>query len=162
MYNRYGDIEKLITDPDQLRMVNGSEVYISSEDDYDIVVDLQGHTEDFEGLKPFIIFIAQSICELDNIAQKFDSLFNKGSRFSYDLEIVFIDKPYVILEYWETEVNSQFDVVFEHNAGRFTLKSFGTILDIPPDWEHKEPAKTQPVPKKGFLRTLMKWLQFCI
>lgn len=158
MYNRYGDIKKFIIDPDQLRMVNGSEVYISNEDDYDIVVDLQGHTEDFEQLKPFIIFVAQSICALDNITQKFDSLFNKSNQSPYNLEIVFIDEPYVILEYWETEANSQFDVVFEHNQGRFTLKSFGTILDIPPDWEHKKPIKAKQAPKKGFLRTLIEWL----
>ena len=39
MYNRYHDIRKFITDPEKLQMMNGSEVYISSEEDYDIVVD---------------------------------------------------------------------------------------------------------------------------
>ena len=56
MHDRYADIEKFITDPDKLQITNGSEVYISSEDNHDIVVDLQGHTEDFEQLKPFISF----------------------------------------------------------------------------------------------------------
>lgn len=46
MYNRYHDIRKFITDPEKLQMMNGSEVYISSEEDYDIVVDLEGHTEE--------------------------------------------------------------------------------------------------------------------
>ena len=50
MYNRYHDIKKFITNPKKLQIVNGSEVYISSEEDYDIVVDLEGHTADFEGL----------------------------------------------------------------------------------------------------------------
>ena len=52
------------------QIVNGSEVYISSKENYDIVVDLQGHTEEFERLKPFITLVAQSICDLDNTTQK--------------------------------------------------------------------------------------------
>ena len=97
MYNRYADIEKFVTDPDELQIANGSEVYISSEDNYDIVVDLQGHTEDFEQLKPFISFVAKNICELDNIAQKFDNLHSKSSQFPYVVAVVFVDNPYVIL-----------------------------------------------------------------
>ena len=72
MYNRYHDIEKFITNPEKLQIVNGWEVYISSEENYDIVVDLEGHKEEFESLKPFIAFIARNICELDNTVQKFD------------------------------------------------------------------------------------------
>ena len=135
MYNRYHDINKFITDPEKLQIVNRSEVYISSEENYGIVVDLEGHTADFEGLKPFIAFVAQSICELDNTAQKFDSLNSRSSQFPYDVEIVFIDAPYVTLEYWGTEENTQFRVVFEYNKEKFILKSFGTILDVPADWE---------------------------
>ena len=37
-------------------------VYISSEEDYDIVVDLKEHKEEFESLKPFIALIARNIC----------------------------------------------------------------------------------------------------
>lgn len=48
MYNRYYDIKKFITDPEKLQIVNGSEVYISSEEDFDIVVDLKGHKEEFD------------------------------------------------------------------------------------------------------------------
>ena len=91
MYNRYYDIKKFITDPEKLQIVNGSEVYISSEEDYDIVVDLKGHKEEFESLKPFIAFVARNICELDNTAQKFDKLHSGESRFPFDLELVFID-----------------------------------------------------------------------
>ena len=40
MYNRYNDIEKFVIDPNKLQVVNGSEVYISSEENYNIVVDL--------------------------------------------------------------------------------------------------------------------------
>lgn len=135
MYNRYYDIKKFITDPEKLQIVNGSEVYISSEEDYDIVVDLKGHKEEFESLKPFIAFVARNICELDNTAQKFDKLHSGESRFPFDLELVFIDVSHVILEYWGTEVNTQFDVVFEYSKGKFTLKKFGMIQDIPADWE---------------------------
>lgn len=128
MYDRYADMEKFITDPDKLQIVNGSEVYISSENDYDIVVDLQGRVEEFEQLKPFIVFV---------------------------------DAPYIILEYWGTEENTQFDVVFEHNKGKFLLRSFGTMQDIPENWEEIAPAdarKTKSGPSKGFLRKLMEWL----
>ena len=160
MYNRYSDATKFVTDPSKLQIVNGSEVYISSEENYDIVVDLQGHTEEFERLKPFITLVAQSICDLDNTTQKFDNLHSKSSQFPYVVAIVFIDEPNVILEYWGTEENTQFDVVFEHNDGMFTLKSFGTILNIPPDWEqtlsadHNEKTSSP----KGFLRRLIDWL----
>ena len=135
MYNRYCDIKKFITDPEKLQIVNGSEVYISSEEDYDIVVDLREHKEEFESLKPFIALIARNICELDNTAQKFDRLHSGESRFLFDLELVFIDVSHVILEYWGTEANTQFDVVFEYSKDKFTLKKFGMIQDIPADWE---------------------------
>ena len=135
MYNRYHDIKKFVTDPEKLQIVNGSEVYISSEEDYDIVVDLKEHKEEFESLKPFIAFIARNICELDNTAQKFNRLHSGESRFPFDLELIFIDVSHVILEYWGTEVNTQFGVVFEYSKDKFTLKKFGMIQDIPADWE---------------------------
>jgi len=160
MYNRYSDITKFVTDPSKLQIVNGSEIYISSEENYDIVVDLQGHTEEFERLKSFVTLVAQSICDLDNTAQKFDNLHNKSSQFPYVIAIVFIDEPNVILEYWGTEENTQFYVVFEHKNGIFLLKSFGTILNISPDWEQKLSAahSEKASPPKGFLRKLIDWL----
>ena len=161
MYDRYADIEKFITDPDKLQITNGSEVYISSEDNHDIVVDLQGHTEDFEQLKPFISFVAKSICKLDNIAQKFDNLHSKSGQFPYVVAIVFIDDPFIILEYWGTEENSQFDVVFECKNDGFALKSFGTIQDIPENWEETmsaNTAKPKSGSKKNFLQKLIEWL----
>lgn len=157
MYDRYCDIKKFVTDPDKLQMENGSEVPISSEENYGIVVDLQGHSEEFERLKPFIVFVAQNLCELDNTAQKFDRLHSKNSQFPYNVEIVFVDEPYIILEYWGTEENTQFDVVFECCSDRFALKSFGTIADIPADWEQRasmESGGKRPQ-KKGLLRRLV-------
>ena len=67
MYDRYNDIDKFITDPDKFRVVNGSEVYISSEDNYNITVDLQGHTEEFEQLKPFIVLWTVRIKNISGI-----------------------------------------------------------------------------------------------
>ena len=161
MYNRYCDIKKFITDPEKLQIVNGSEVYISSEEDYDIVVDLREHKEEFESLKPFIALIARNICELDNTAQKFDRLHSGESRFLFDLELVFIDVSHVILEYWGTEVNTQFDVVFEYSKDKFTLKKFGMIQDIPADWE-KAPIlkgnKSKQDKKKSFLHGIIHWM----
>ena len=161
MYNRYHDIKKFVTDPEKLQIVNGSEVYISSEEDYDIVVDLKEHKEEFESLKPFIAFIARNICELDNTAQKFNRLHSGESRFPFDLELVFIDVSHVILEYWGTEVNTQFDVVFEYSKDKFTLKKFGMIQDIPADWE-KAPIlkgnKSKQDKKKSFLHGIIHWM----
>ncbi len=161
MYNRYHDIKKFVTDPEKLQIVNGSEVYISSEEDYDIVVDLKEHKEEFESLKPFIAFIARNICELDNTAQKFNRLHSGESRFPFDLELIFIDVSHVILEYWGTEVNTQFDVVFEYSKDKFTLKKFGMIQDIPADWE-KAPIlkgnKSKQDKKKSFLHGIIHWM----
>ena len=161
MYNRYHDIKKFVTDPEKLQIVNGAEVYISSEEDYDIVVDLKEHKEEFESLKPFIAFIARNICELDNTAQKFNRLHSGESRFPFDLELVFIDVSHVILEYWGTEVNTQFDVVFEYSKDKFTLKKFGMIQDIPADWE-KAPIlkgnKSKQDKKKSFLHGIIHWM----
>ena len=115
-------------------------------------------------LKPFISFVAKSICELDNTVQKFDSQHNwigPSAQFHYDIAVIFIDNPYIILEYWGTEENTQFDVVFEHDKGKFFLRSFGTIQDIPENWEEIVPtdtSKTKSDPQKGFLRKLMEWL----
>lgn len=128
MYDRYNDIDKFITDPDKFRVVNGSEVYISSEDNYNIAVDLQGHTEEFEQLKPFIVLVAKNICRLDNIVQKFERQQNRdgaSSQFLYNIAVVFIDDPYIILEYWGTEENTQFDVVFEYDKEKFCSKVLG-------------------------------------
>ena len=160
MYNRYYDIKKFITDPEKLQIVNGSEVYISSEEDYDIVVDLKEHKEEFESLKPFIALIARNICELDNTAQKFDRLHSGESRFPFDLELVFIDVSHVILEYWGTEVNTQFDVVFEYSKDKFTLKKFGMIQDIPADWEQAPILKgnKSKQDKKSFLHGIIHWM----
>lgn len=161
MYNRYNDIKKFITEPEKLQIVNGSEVYISSEENYDIVVDLKGHTADFESLKPFIAFVARSLCELDNIAQKFDRLYSRSSQFPYDVEIVFIDVPYVTLTYWGTEENTQFDVVFECKEDKFMLKSFGIVPDVPTDWEQAgvmESSKSKRVKKKNFLHGIIHWM----
>lgn len=161
MYNRYHDIKKFVTDPEKLQIVNGSEVYISSEEDYDIVVDLKEHKEEFESLKPFIAFIARNICELDNTAQKFNRLHSGESRFPFDLELIFIDVSHVILEYWGTEVNTQFDGVFEYSKDKFTLKKFGMIQDIPADWE-KAPIlkgnKSKQDKKKSFLHGIIHWM----
>lgn len=154
MYNRYSDIDKFITDPDKLHIENGTEVSISSEENYNIVVDLQGHAEEFEQLKPWIVFVTKRICELDNTVQKFDRWYHKNDQqdqngqfpYPYVPAVVLLDDPYVILEYWGTEENTEFDVVFEYCAEMFTLKSFGTIRNIPSDWEQTDSSETKQIP----------------
>lgn len=138
LYNhRYDNIEKFIINPDELQLVHNSEVYISREEDYDIVVSLRGHIEEFEQLKPLIAFVAKNINQLDLIAQKFDRLYSKSSRFPYVIACIFLDSSNIILEYWGTEENTQFDVIFTYQEEKFILKSFGMLSKIPSDWEQK-------------------------
>lgn len=131
---RYGDLSKFVTDLDKLELVNGSEVYISDEEDYDIVVDLEGQEEKFDALRPFIVFVAKNVCRLDDLAQGFDAAHGGNGHFRHLLSGVFVDEPYIIFDYWSMDVNSVFDVVFRCEDGRFILESFGILHDLPPDW----------------------------
>ena len=100
-------------------------------------------------MKPFIILVAKSICELDNTVQKFEfqhnwialspQFYHQSPPFYYDIETVFINDPYIILKYWGTEEDRDFDVVFIHKNDRFVLRNFDTIQDIPEDWEDMTP-----------------------
>ncbi|MDE6620733.1 MAG: hypothetical protein K2K74_09670 [Lachnospiraceae bacterium] len=71
-FNRYGDISKFITDPDLLQVTGDACVYISNENDYDVVVVLERCYAPFDEVKPFIAFLATQICELDNAVQRFN------------------------------------------------------------------------------------------
>lgn len=138
MYDRYKDTSKFIT-PDKWALDGNGFVYISGEDDYDIAVDLERCFCSFEELKPFIAIIVERINELDNTVQRFD---NKQYGFSplretndY-LNLISFPKPrFVTLEYVCTDVNSQFDVLFEYKDERFYLREFGLMKDIPEDWD---------------------------
>lgn len=71
MYNRYGDLSKFILDPDQLCAAADGYVYISREEDYGIAVDPEGCPGSLDEVKPFLVFLAEHICELDNLVQRF-------------------------------------------------------------------------------------------
>ena len=45
----------------------------------------------------------------------------------------------IILKYWGTEEDRDFDVVFEFKNGKFVLRNFDTVRDIPEDWEDITP-----------------------
>ncbi|MDE6727966.1 MAG: hypothetical protein K2J80_08515 [Oscillospiraceae bacterium] len=136
MYDRYGDISKFITDPDKLTVADGEYVYISGESDYDIAVDLEGCYGSFDEVKPFIALVAGHINELDNIVLRFDKQKLKSKSFPFELQVLYIEKPnFVLLDYWCTEYNSQFDVVFEYKDGKFFLRKFGAFDLIPDDWD---------------------------
>ena len=52
-------------------------------------------------------------------------------------------------------------VVFEYNKDKFMLKSFGTILDVPTDWEQAavlENSKNKQTQKKSFLHRIIHWM----
>lgn len=147
MYNRYDNINKFITDIDKLKMDKYGTVYISEEDDYDISVCLDEQMERFEELKPVIIKVAEHVCELDNIVQRYYKKYCKNSqkyykgRYNIDdfedyPETIYIDKPNMIaLEYWGARENTQYLVKFEEIDNKFILKSFGMVDDIPADWD---------------------------
>lgn len=137
IYHRYDGPDRFITDCNELKMANHSEVYLSREGYDDITVDLSGQAGRFEELKPVISLVAENICMLDDTVQRFHQLYRKEEDFPYDLAVIQLDEPAgsVVLEYWGTSVNTQFDVVFEYRDHGFTLKRFGGIHDISPDWD---------------------------
>lgn len=147
MYNRYADINKFITKIDKLKMDKYGTVYISEEENYGISVWLEEQMEQFEELRPLIVRIAEHICELDNTVQRYYEKCCKNSQryykerygvedFEDPLVIVYIDAPNIItLEYWGKRENTQYLVVFEETDEKFILKSFGSVEDIPADWD---------------------------
>ena len=139
-YNRYSDINKFVTDPNELKIVDNSYVYISREEDYGIALDLDERVSEFEMLKSQIVFVAEHICELDNMAQRFIYMRHPEEKeFMDTLEIVYIDDPNIVtLEYWGYHVNTQYLVEFKYEDNRFKLKSFGMVNDIPDNWEKND------------------------
>ena len=132
---RYGDLSKFITDPDGLELDQHALVYLSAEDDYDIAVDLERQEEKFDALRPYIAFVAKNICRLDDLVQRYDRERERGGgRFPYSLNLVYVDKPCLILEYCGMIENTTFDVVFRQVNGKFILESFGMRHSLPPDW----------------------------
>ena len=132
---RYGDPGKFITDPDKLELDQHALVYISAEEDYDIAVDLEGQEEKFDALRPSIAFAAKNICRLDDLVQRYDRERERGGgRFPYSLNLVYVDEPYLILEYCGMIENTTFDVVFRQEDGTFILEGFGMRNNLPPDW----------------------------
>ncbi|MCI8669789.1 MAG: hypothetical protein HFI34_09770 [Lachnospiraceae bacterium] len=72
MYNRYEDISKFILDIEQLCVADDGYVYISKEEDYGIAIDMESCYGSLDEAKPFIVFLAKHICELDNLVQRFN------------------------------------------------------------------------------------------
>lgn len=138
IYERYKDTEKLIVDANELKLADDALVLIYHEDKWydDVFVDLEGQDVSFEKLKPFIIFAAKNLAEMDVIAQKYSAL-HGDSRFvdDYEAAYIYLDVPDRIrLRYYGMTQNTEYDVVFQYINGEFTLKSFGMKKDIPPDW----------------------------
>ncbi|MDE6733542.1 MAG: hypothetical protein K2J77_11790 [Oscillospiraceae bacterium] len=60
----------------------------------------------------------------------------EAKTFPFVIGVIYLPKPnFVMLDYWCTEYNSQFEVVFEYKDGGFFLRSFGAFDLIPDDWE---------------------------
>lgn len=146
MYDRYKDISKSITDPDKLEPADNGCVYISSENDYDIEININMKDcyRSFEEVKPYIALIVSHINELDNTVQRFDCSNSMEDEpdprmrsFPFELAVIKIEKPnFVTFDYWGTDCNSQFDVTFEYKDEKFFLRKFGAFASVPDDWEH--------------------------
>lgn len=132
LLNRYGDISKFVTDPAKLELKFGEEVTMS--EDYHIVFDMEDAPCSFEELRTFIADLAKDICELDNIARKFS--IHEGKDFSgYQIFSVSMDEDYKIcLIYDSTKVANVCEVWFEKKGGKYFLRKFGWVSEIPDDW----------------------------
>lgn len=138
IHKRYTDILKLVTDIDELKLIQGTQVLIYRGDKWydEVTVDLEGQKEQFEKLRPYIVSITKNLCEMDSIAQKYsrDSKF----AFNYQIACIHLSAPDIIsMRYFGMIENTEFDVVFQHINGNFILKSFGMVNNIPPDWDKK-------------------------
>ena len=139
IFKRYNDKNSLITDANELQLSATSEVVIYREDEWygDVLFDLEGKKERFKELKPLILFIAENLCELDCIAQKYSALheddnFADGYVVAY---VCFREPDLISLTYYGTYENTEFDVVFQYRNNKFILKSFGMVKDIEPGWD---------------------------
>ena len=153
-YDRYSAPGRFITDPAKLRLTKTGEVYLSPAEDYDIAADLEGREGEFESLRPRLVRLARELCGLDNMVQRFNRLvLKKGWRFPYDLAVVTLRGPEVVLEYWGREENTTFRVTFQEGEKGYALTGFGILPPerIPPDWDKEE----EPPPKP----TLLDWLR---
>lgn len=136
---RYIDTTKLITNIDNLTLTDEGDVLIYYGDEWyiEVSVDLHGKEEQFEQLKPMIVYLAKNLCNIDMIAQKYSALDDKDDEFVYNYEIAYIDisaLDEISVTYYGMRVNTQFDVVFQCVDNQFLLKSFGTRKNIPLDW----------------------------
>lgn len=136
IHKRYNNKSKLITDINKLQRTNETEVIIYDGDKFynEVVVNLNGQVDKFDELKPFIGFVAENLSKMDCIAQKYDG----DDKFAENYEIAYIclNAPDIIkLTYFGTFVNTEFDVVFQCLNGELALKSFGTVKNIPLDWD---------------------------
>ncbi|MDE7424768.1 MAG: hypothetical protein K2N51_13945 [Lachnospiraceae bacterium] len=132
IHKRYNNKSKLITDTNKLQLTNETEVIIYREEQYydEVVVDLEGQVDKFDELKPLIGFVAENLCKMDCIAQKYDG----DDKFAenYAIAYVCLESPNTIkLTYFGTFVNTEFDVVFQYIKEDLVLKSFGTMKNIP-------------------------------
>lgn len=136
---RYTDQEKLIINTEKLKLTDCTLVQIYHGDKWygEVFIDLENSAAEFEKLKPHIVFVAEKLCEMDTIIQKY-SIFRGDTRFAdhYEIAYIYFDKPDRIrLTYYGTCVNTMFDVVFQYINNKFILKSSGSVENIPPDWD---------------------------
>ncbi len=82
-----------------------------------------------------IVFIAENLCKMDYIAQKYTR--DNKFAYSYMVAYIYIEIPdRVKLTYYGTIQNTEFDVTFQHINSEFILKSFGMVKDIQPNWDN--------------------------
>lgn len=136
---RYNNDLQLIVDANSLKLTDKTQVVIYREGKWDdeIAIDLEDQAEKFEELKPYLLFISQNLCKMDIIVQKYSAL-HDSNKFAdgYVVAYILLDMPDgIIVGYYGTKENTEFDVVFEHVNNELILKSFGMQKNIPANWD---------------------------
>lgn len=140
LLKRYHDKKNLIMDENALQLSNTAEVLIYRGDAWytEVTVDLKGREEKFQELKPWIVFVANHLCEMDYIAQRYSALRDNNCGFADGYVVAYIslrEPDLICLTYYGVVENTEFDVVFQYTNDKFVLKSFGMVKDIDPNWD---------------------------
>ena len=149
MYNRYGDISKFIIDIEQLCIADDGYVYISKEEDHGIAVDMESCYGSLDEVKPFLVFLAKHIGELDNLVQRFNQkkrVKNGGRGY------VCLPSPEWILRFdysqsmennpdpQEKEFPFELAIIYIEEPGSIVFDYWCTVKNtqLPVTFEHKE------------------------
>ena len=139
IHERYKDKERLLLNADQLTLTEDTLVQIYQGDKFfdEVFIDLEEDVEKFELLKPYMIWIAENLCQMDIIVQKYNIL--RGlPKFAMEFSIgnIYLELPDKIrIRYYGTYENTEFVVLLQYINDKFILQQYGNRTDILQDWD---------------------------